>query len=101
VKPLQVIKNPEAFKLLGDETRRKIVLFLRVKEITVSQMADKLNITSQAIYHHIGKLQKGDVLGVAREERIGHLSRATTEQLLKCPVAESETMAAKNPGWCE
>lgn len=73
MKPIKTIKDPEAFQLLGDETRRKIVFLLRVKEMTVSQIAAELNITPQAVYHHIKKLQEVDMVEVAREERIGHL----------------------------
>ncbi len=83
MKPIKAIKDPEAFQLLGDETRRKIVFLLRVKEMTVSQIAAELDITPQAVYHHIKKLQKGEMVEVAREERIGHLIesyyRATAE----------------------
>ena len=70
---LKLIRDPEAFQLLGDETRRKIIFLLRVKEMTVSQIAADLNITPQAVYHHIKKLQKADLIEVAREERVGHL----------------------------
>lgn len=59
---------------------------LRVKEMTVSQVASELGVTSQAIYHHIRKLLKGKMVEVAREERIGHLIesyyRATAEDFL-------------------
>lgn len=65
--------HPEAFRLLGDETRKKIVFLLRVKEMTVSQLAAELNVTPQAIYHHIKKLLKAEMVEVAREERVDHL----------------------------
>ena len=73
MKPVKVIKNPEAFQLLADKTRRKIVFLLRVKEMTVSQIAAELNVTPQAIYHHIKRLQKADMVEVAREVRIDHI----------------------------
>jgi len=73
MKPVKQITNPEAFQLLADETRRKIMFLLRVKEMTVSQIAAELNVTPQAIYHHIKKLQKGEIVEVVREERIDHL----------------------------
>jgi len=73
MKPVKTITNPEAFQLLADETRRKIVFLLRVKEMTVSQIAEDLNITPQAVYHHIKKLQKGGMVEVVREERVAHL----------------------------
>lgn len=81
-----VIKEPEAFQLLADETRRKILYLLRVKEMTVSQLAAELGITSQAVYHHTKKLLKGKMVEVVREVRIGHLIesyyRATAEDFL-------------------
>jgi len=75
VRPLKRIKevDPEAFKLVGDETRRKMIFLLRVKELTVSQISAELGMTPQAIYHHIKKLEEAGLVEVAREERIGHL----------------------------
>ena len=94
MKALKVIKDPEAFKLLGDETRRKIVFLLRVKEMTVSQIAADLNITPQAVYHHIKKLQKGEMIEVAREERLGHLIESyyrATAEVFSCRVGNHGT----------
>ena len=73
MKPTKTIKDPEAFQLLADETRRKMMFLLRVKEMTVSQIAKELGITPQAIYHHIKKLLNGGIVEVVREERLGHL----------------------------
>jgi DNA-binding transcriptional ArsR family regulator len=83
MKAMKMITDPEAFQLLADQTRRKMVFLLRVKDMTVSQIAAELNLTPQAVYHHIKKLQKADLVEVAREERVGHLIesyyRATAE----------------------
>lgn len=91
MKPLKVLKDPEAFRLLGDDTRRKIVFLLRVKEMTVSQIAAELNITPQAVYHHIKKLQKADMVEVAREERIDHLIESyyiATAETFYCSIGK-------------
>ncbi len=89
MKAIKVIDDPEKFKLLADETRRKIVFLLRAKEMTVSQIASTIEVTPQAIYHHIKKLQKADLVQVTREERVGHLIeshyRATAEAFM-CSV---------------
>jgi DNA-binding transcriptional ArsR family regulator len=86
MKPIQVLRDPEAFKLLADETRRKILYLLRVKDMTVSQLASELDLTPQALYHHIKKLLDGSMVEVVREERVGHLIesyyRATAEDFL-------------------
>src|SRR5437773_2153324 len=83
VKAFKLIKDPDAFQLLGDETRRRIIYLLRAKEMTVSQIAGELNLTPQAIYHHIRKLRDAGMVEVAREERVDHFIetyyRATAE----------------------
>jgi len=73
MKSVKTISNPEAFKILADESRRKILYLLRVKEMTVSQIADELDLTPQTVYHHIKKLVGADMVEVAREVRIDHL----------------------------
>jgi len=83
MKAVKTISDPEAFKLFADETRRKMVFLLRAKEMTVSQIAEELNITPQTVYHHIKKLVGGGMVEVTREVRVDHLIesyyRATAE----------------------
>ncbi|MBX5326799.1 MAG: ArsR/SmtB family transcription factor [Candidatus Bathyarchaeia archaeon] len=91
MKPMLIIKDPEAFQLLADETRRKIIYLLRAKEMTVSQLAAELSLTPQAVYHHIKKLQDASMIEIVREERLGHLIesyyRATAESFY-CSVGK-------------
>ncbi len=83
VRSFKVITDPEAFQLLADETRRRIIYLLRAKEMTVAQIAEQLKLTPQAIYHHIRKLKDIDMVEIAREKRVDHLIetyyRATAE----------------------
>ncbi|MEE9592426.1 MAG: metalloregulator ArsR/SmtB family transcription factor [Thermoplasmata archaeon] len=72
MKAFKVIENPEAFQLMADKTRRRIIFLLRAKEMTVSQIAAELDMTPQAIYHHIRKFKDAELVEVAREERIDH-----------------------------
>jgi DNA-binding transcriptional ArsR family regulator len=72
LKALKVVTDPKAFELLADETRRRIIYLLRAKELTVSQIAEQLDKTPQAIYHHIRKLLECGLVDVAKEERLGH-----------------------------
>ena len=73
MKHLRTITDPQAFKLMADKTRRKIVFLLRAKEMTVSQISQELNITPQTVYHHIKKLVQGGLVEVSREVRVDHL----------------------------
>ncbi len=89
MKAVKVVNDPKEFQLLADGTRRKIVFLLRATEMTVSQISSNLGLTPQAIYHHIKKLLKADLVTVEREQRVGHLIesyyRATAEAFL-CSV---------------
>ncbi len=83
IRSFKYITNPKAIEAVADETRRKIIYLLRAKEQTVSQLAEALGKTPQAIYHQIRKLTAADLVEVAREERVGHFIetyyRATAE----------------------
>src|ERR1700739_108660 len=68
---------------MADDTRRRVVYLLRAKEMTVGQIHHELQLTPQAIYHHIRKLLDAGLVEVAREERVDHFIetyyRATAE----------------------
>lgn len=70
MRAFKYIRDPRAFELLGDETRRRIIYLLRAKEMTVSQLAKELDLTTQAVYHQINKLREVGLVDVAREERV-------------------------------
>jgi len=73
VKAVKHISDPEGFKILADETRRKMIFLLRAKELTVSQIASELNLTPQTVYHHIKRLVEAGMVEVTREVRVDHL----------------------------
>lgn len=72
VKAFKYVRDPKAFEVIADPTRRKIIYLLRAKEQTVSQIAESLGKTPQAIYHQIRKLLDAELVEVAREARVGH-----------------------------
>ena len=63
----------EAFKLLEDETRRQIVFMLRDEALTVKDIAQRLRLTPQNIYHHMNKLQDAGIVKLSYERRNGHI----------------------------
>lgn len=83
MRAFKVIRDPTSFDVIGDKTRRRIIYILRARDLSVSQIADELEVTPQAIYHHIKKLLETGMVEVAKEERIGHFIetyyRATAE----------------------
>jgi len=72
----QMIVQPitrDAFKLLEDETRRQIVFMLRDEALTVKDIARRLSLTPQNIYHHMNKLQDTGIVRLSYERRDGHI----------------------------
>jgi DNA-binding transcriptional ArsR family regulator len=65
--------KPDSFKLLEDETRRKIVFMLREETLTVKEIAQRLGMTPQNIYHHMNKLEENEIVEMGYERRKGHL----------------------------
>jgi DNA-binding transcriptional ArsR family regulator len=72
MRTLKVFKDAKAFELAADPTRRRIIHLLRARELSVSQIADELDMTPQAIYHHVRKMIETGLIEVAKEERIDH-----------------------------
>ncbi len=83
MKPVKTITDPASIELLGEETRRRIIYLLRARELTISQIAEELRMTPQAIYHHIKKLLPAEMIEITREERVDNFIetyyRATAE----------------------
>lgn len=69
---LKVI-NQNAFGLLMDETRSRIVRLLQENELSVGEIAKALDLTPQNVYHHIRKLHDVGLIAVKEEKRSGHL----------------------------
>jgi len=83
LRTFKFVRDPNAFELMADDTRRRVIYLLRAKEMTVSQIASELQKTPQGIYHHIRKLLDAALVEVAKEERVDHFIetyyRATAE----------------------
>lgn len=91
--------EPEALKLLGEETRRKIMDLVRDRELNVCAISEELGITPQTIYHHVKKLEKAGLIHVTREERCGHwiesYYQATAENFCSCSGGKLEGELSK------
>jgi DNA-binding transcriptional ArsR family regulator len=72
LRTFKFVRDPNAFELMADDTRRRVIYLLRAKEMTVSQLAAELQKTPQAIYHHIRKLLDAGLVEIAKEERVDH-----------------------------
>ncbi len=70
---LQVIYDPETAKLLMDETRQEILKLLKIKALSIKDIASILDKDFSTIYRHIKKLEKENIVMIAgsRKNRTG------------------------------
>lgn len=94
LRAFKFFNNPAAFEVLADETRRKMIYILRAKEQTVSQLAESLGKTPQAIYHQIKILLDNGFVEVAKEERVDHF----IETYYRAAAEVFEFSYGENPG---
>jgi DNA-binding transcriptional ArsR family regulator len=71
-KLLKVI-DKETFTLLEDRTRRNILQLLREEELTVKEIAKRLKMTPQNIYHHLKRMTDAGLVSEIKEKWSGHL----------------------------
>ncbi len=71
----QLLKSidQEAFSLLEDRTRRRMLLLLRENELSAKDIALRLGMTPQNVYHHLKKMIEADLVAEVHERRSGHL----------------------------
>ena len=97
-------------KALGSSKRLSILRFLSKEELNLSEIAQKIDSTPQAVYHHLQVLEKSKLIYVVREENIKNMAKTikyyrasyhpdAINLLLWAPLDELETteLEAKVP----
>ncbi len=72
-----VVREPEQFKALGDDLRSKIVILLRDRASSTTELATKLGLPKGTVGHHVKVLEKAGLVRVVRTRQV----RALTEKL--------------------
>ncbi|TET77783.1 MAG: ArsR family transcriptional regulator [Candidatus Heimdallarchaeota archaeon] len=79
-KDLNIIKlrkgeTVDISKALGSNRRITILKHLSEEELNLSEIANKINSTPQAVYHHLQILEKSKLIYVVREEKIKNMAK--------------------------
>ncbi len=59
----------DIFRLLGDESRLKIVLFCRQRSVSVSDIADGVGLSPSLVSHHLRLLRTARIMRTERDGR--------------------------------
>jgi DNA-binding transcriptional ArsR family regulator len=71
-----VIRRPEQLKALADELRSRIVVMLRERAQSITELAEKLAMPKGTVGHHVKVLESAGLVRVVRTRRV----RALTEK---------------------
>ena len=71
-----VVREPEQFRALGDDLRTQIVVLLRDRATSTTELADKLGLAKSTVAHHLKVLEKAGLVRVVRTRKV----RAVTEK---------------------
>lgn len=72
VKLVEVIRDPEAAKLISDPMRRAILNLLRQRSLTEAELAESLGLTDASMNYHLQLLKKAGFITIARREEEEH-----------------------------
>ena len=80
LKDLNIIKlkkgeTVNVSKALGSNKRIAILQHLSERELNLSEIAEKIDSTPQAVYHHLQILEKSKLVFVVREENIKNMAK--------------------------
>ncbi len=67
-KDLKVIEDPETIKIGIEETRSKILSFLKEDDLTIKDISNKLDKDKSTIYRHVKKLEEHDFVGTIEDD---------------------------------
>jgi DNA-binding transcriptional ArsR family regulator len=70
------VRRPDQLKALGDELRSRIVVMLRERAQSISELAEKLKLPKGTVGHHVKVLEAAGLIAVVRTRRV----RALTEK---------------------
>ena len=71
-----VVREPEQLRALGDDLRAKIVVLLRERAASTTELAEKLGLPKGTVGHHVKVLEKAGLIRVVRTRKV----RALTER---------------------
>ena len=71
-----VVREPEQLRALGDDLRSRIVVLLRDRALSTTELAEKLGLPKGTVGHHVKVLEKAGLVHVVRTRQV----RALTEK---------------------
>ena len=97
-----VVREHEQLRALGDDLRSKIVVLLRERAASTTELAEKLELPKGTVGHHVKVLEKAGLIRVVRTRQVralteryyGRTARLFRQALLRGPSASGRAAAS-------
>lgn len=71
-----VVDRPEQLRALGDDLRSRIIVLLRERALSTTELAERLELPKGTVAHHVKVLERARLIRVVRTRKV----RALTER---------------------
>ena len=71
IREIMIVEDPAAIKLMFSPKYAAIIRLVRAEELSVSDVARKLDVNSGSAYYHMKELEKHGLVKLTREEIVG------------------------------
>ena len=92
IKEIMVLEDPHAIKLLFTPKYAEIIGMIGEKELSVSDIARRLDVNSGSVHYHVKELEKHGLVKLVREEIAGGVVKKYYRK-----AARHFTISASNP----
>ena len=65
-----VVREPEQLRALGDDLRSRIVVLLRERALSTTELAERLELPKSTVGHHVKVLEKAGLVRVVRTRQV-------------------------------
>lgn len=96
-KDICLIEDPAAMKVGLEGTRNQILELLRVKEMTISQIAEALSKDQSTIYRHVKKLENAGFIEVKGDRKKHHIPEKIYGRKAKWFLLTPEPLGDETP----
>ena len=85
-----VIREPHQLRALGDELRAKIVLLIRPRAASITELAEALSLPKGTVGHHVKVLEKAGLIRVVHTRKVRALTEKYYGRVAKLFVLRSD-----------
>lgn len=95
---VMIVSQPHQLRALGDDVRARIVLLIRERAASITQLAEALSMPKGTVGHHVKVLEQAGLVHVVRTRKVRALTEKYYGRTARLFVMRSETLPEELAG---